>query len=500
MLKSDGTNVTVDLSPVDGEGQVRLTAGGRVLYEGPAEGPLQLEVDGRSWGVPAAVLELLSQTLPPISSYSPNSFAPLATPFVTLSSLNMLAGGTTPRWTPQGSISGQTLPISVLAGSLHYAQSVFEGAKTFFVRGGDGAVEVRMFRPRKNARRLWRSALHMGVPIQRSEWNGALLTEDRFTDFYLEMTREAVVANANSGLLEGSFAPIDRRDPGHSWDATPRALYLRPILFATGPVLGVKPASHYTFAVYTTPAGRYRSDLVLRVERERARAHPGGTGAVKASCNYAPTLTMMSDLVANRARATAETPWKQIYDDILFLSREGLVEEMGGANFFLLGEESGRLVLRTPPSTQDHADADTILPGVTRDTVLQLAELLGLSVEVGSIPISRLLELSVDEARKTAVFTTGTAAGVAPVIALLDRQASPEFAIWDDVNDPARRRSLTADPAPPGSALAAGRLLRTVLFRVQLGDEAGLRQLVPDRAEAILDHVREQNWVESFPL
>jgi len=500
MLKSDGTNVTVDLSPVAGEGTVRLTAGDRVLYEGSVEGALKLEVDGRSWGVPEAVLELLSQKLPPLSSYSPNSFAPLATPYVTVSSLNMIAGGATPCWTPQGSIEGQTLPISVLAGSLHYAQSVFEGAKTFFVRTEDGGVEARMFRPRKNARRLWGSARHMGVPLHRSQWNGALLTEDRFADFYLEMTREAVQVNAREGLLDGAFTPIDRRDPESSWDATPRALYLRPILFATGAVLGVKPASHYTFAVYTTPAGRYRSDLVLRVERDRARAHPGGTGAVKAACNYAPTLTMMSDLVANRARATADTPWQQVYDDILFLSRDGMVEEMGGANFFVLGEESGQLVLRTPPSTQDSDDADTILPGVTRDTVLQLAELLGLAVEVGPIPVSRLTELSLDEARKTAVFTTGTAAGVAPVVALLDRQASPEFAIWDDVSDGARHRRLSADEGAPGSALAAGRLLRTVLFRVQLGDERGLRELLPDRADAILDHVREQNWIESFRL
>ncbi|HCP47990.1 MAG TPA: hypothetical protein DIU15_18260 [Deltaproteobacteria bacterium] len=498
MFKSDGTNITVDLSPVDGEGAVRLTAGDRVLYEGSVAGGLKLEVDGRSWGVPDAVLELLSQKLPPVSTYSPNAFAPLATPFVTLSSLNMLAGGETPTWTTQGSIQGQTIPISVLAGSLHYAQSVFEGAKTFFVRHEDGRVEARMFRPRKNARRLWRSARHMGVPLERSDWKGMRLTEDRFADFYEEMTREAVQVNAAGGLFEGAFMPIDRSDPQHSWDATPRSLYLRPILFATGAVLGVKPASHYTFAVYTTPAGRYRSDLVLRVERERARAYPGGTGAVKAACNYAPTLPMMSELVANRARATAETPWKEVYDDILFLSRDGLVEEMGGANFFLLGEEGGQLVLRTPPSTQDSADADTILPGVTRDTVLQLAELLGLVVEVGPIPISRLTELSVADARKTAVFTTGTAAGVAPVVALLDRQGSPEFAVWDDVSDAARRRRLTADHGPPGSALAAGRLLRTVLFRIQLGDEEGLRELIPDRADAILAHVREQNWVQSF--
>ena len=501
MLKADGKKLVFDLEAPEQGASVQVKDGDRLLYEGKVSGNLRVEVEGAEWELPDGLLGLIDQRLPPLEDYSPASFGPLETSFISLSTVNLKKGNGGPAaWTRPGCLRGQQLPISVLAGTIHYAQSVFEGAKAFFVAKAPGEVEARLFRPKMNAERLWRSAMRMGIPLGESTFEGESLTQERFVAFYSAMVTQAVLANARAGLFGGSFSPVEHSDPNFSWNETPRALYIRPVLFATGPVLGVKPASHYTFAVYVTPAGRYRSDLVLRIERDHPRAYPGGTGAVKASCNYAPTLSMMADLVANRSATTEETPWQTVYDDILFLSPEDCIEEMGGANFFVLGREGDRLLLRTPPSRYDSELADTILPGVTRNTIINLAEILDLDVEIGPLPLARLLELGTEQARDTAVFTTGTAAGIAPVLALLDGENRPEFARWDDVADPARNRRLTADPAPEGSPLAMGLLLRTLLFRVQLGDEAGIRELVPDKAESIFLKMAESNWVDSFPV
>ena len=91
--------------------------------------------------------------------------------------------------------------------------------------------------------------------------------------------------------------------------------------------------------------------------------------------------------------------------------------------------------------------------------------------------------------------------GFAPVVALLGTdRTSCRFAVWDNIDDPVRLRSLSADEGPPGSALAAARLLRTVLFRVQLGDVDGLRRVAPDHADAILAHAEQNGWLETIPL
>ncbi len=499
-IQIDGTSIHAALPAPEGGATLRLRDGERTVWEGRIDDSLRLELDGAAWGIPEPIRDLLSISLPSTDNYSPAEFVPLATDFMSLATYRVDHASRRGHWVGPAPVSGQLLPLNIMAGALHYAQSVFEGSKVYFTRLADGRIQARMFRPERNAARMWRSALHMGIPLETGERDGKYLDLAGFTDLYLQMTQQAVEANLAT-LFAGRFGPLDISSPDFRWDETPPSVYLRPVLFASGPVLGVKPADHYTFGIYVTPVGKYRADLVLRIETEHPRAFKGGTGAAKAACNYAPTLNMMRTLKANKAVPPAGATWTDIYDDIPLLAPQGYIEEMGGANFFVLAREGDRVSLRSPPSLAEDPAADTILPGVTRDTVLQLGRLLGFDVRVEPIALTELLELSESDARDTAVFTTGTAAGIAPVVALLGKGGRGwRFASWDDVDDPIRRRKLSADDAAPGSALEAGRLLRTCLFRTQLGDHAGLLESAGDRGQAIIDHAAAEGWVESFEL
>ncbi len=149
---------------------------------------------------------------------------------------------------------------------------------------------------------------------------------------------------------------------------------------------------------------------------------------------------------------------------------------------------------------RERGDADTILPGVTRNTIIDLAGLLGLEVEVARIPLRHCMDMDDHRARRTAVFTTGTAAGVAPVVALRHGDKIKRFGVWDDVDDPSRNRKLPADPSPPGSPLHAAKTLRGVLFALQFGDEARLRELAGEHAPAVIARAVEQSWIEKFEI
>lgn len=499
-IEIDGTSIRAALPAPDGGAKLRIQDGDRTVWEGRIDDSLRLELDGADWAIPEPMRDLLSIRLPSTEHYSSEAFNPLATAFMSLATFRVDGATQRGRWIGPAAVSGQMIPLNIMSGVIHYAQSVFEGSKVYFCRLPGGRVQARMFRPERNAARMWRSALHMGVPLDSGDRGGQPVDLARFTELYLEMTRQAIEANLET-LFGAHFGPLDVRSPDFRWDQTPPSVYVRPVMFASGPVLGVKPADHYTLGVYVTPVGKYRADLVLRIERDHPRAFKGGTGAAKAACNYAPTLSMMKALKANKASPPAGSAWTDIYDDILFLGPDGCIEEMGGANFFVLRQEGDRVSLRTPPSLAEDPQADTILPGVTRDTVLQLGRLLGLDVRVEPIALNELLELSAGDARDTAVFTTGTAAGIAPVVALLGKGGRAwRFASWDAVDDPTRLRKLSADPGPPGSALEAGRLLRTCLFRTQLGDHDGLLRTAGDRGRAIVDHAAAEGWVEAFEL
>ncbi len=489
-IQSDGKTLRVTLAAPEGGAPLSLKDGDAVLWQGDVTDRLEVDLDLEEWNAPEPLRQLFGKSLPPLSGYSRGAFVPLATEAIALATLNLDPQSGTATWSEPAVLDGQMLPLSMMAGTLHYAQSVFEGQKAYFTTDGERTT-ARLFRAGRNAQRMWTSALRMGIPVDLAG------SAESFAALYDDLSKKAIRANA-SALFTGEFQAHRIDDPDFDWHSTPPALYLRPIIFASGPVLGVKPSDQYVFAVYVTPVGKYRSDMVLRVEREHPRAVKGGTGAVKASCNYAPTLTMMMELAANRSAATAQTPWTDVFDDILFTGPGGEIEEMGGANFFVLAEENGALVLHTPPSVQEDDGADTILPGITRDTVLEIARSLGLDVRVDRISLARLMELSVDEARRTAVFTTGTAAGIAPVVALLDGKRVQRFAVWDDVNDPVRHRKLDADPVAPGSTLEVGKQIRTLLFRCQLGDVDGIARVAGEHAGGLLR--RLERWVDAFDV
>ena len=242
----------------------------------------------------------------------------------------------------------------------HYAQAIFEGLKAY--RWQDDSIVL--FRPEANARRFNTSALRMDMPA---------VPEDLFLD-------------AVRGLvdLERNFVP---QEPG--------TLYIRPTMIATEPCIGVRGASEFIFFVITLPAGDYFpgttgvGSVMVQVSESAARAAMGGTGSVKAAANYAVTLRTI-----NQAK-------KHGCGQVLFLDAAGhrMVEEMGGMNIFFVRD--GRLV--TPPLN------DTILPGVTRDSILRIAADLSLAVDEEPLNIDEAVS-DIRSGKITEALACGTAA------------------------------------------------------------------------------------------
>jgi branched-chain amino acid aminotransferase len=257
------------------------------------------------------------------------------------------------------------LQLDPAAAVLHYAQEMFEGTKAF--RCADGSVA--MFRPEANARRMATGAPRL----------------------CMQCPSEAQMTQAMRALVqvEADWVP---RAPG-------TALYLRPTLIATEAFLGVRPAMEYLYFVIASPVGNYYGGQGLKavriwVETQEVRAPRGGLGATKAGANYAASLH-----AAMKAK-------EQGFDQVLWLdAREHrTVEEVGTMNLFaVLG---GTLV--TPPLS------DSILAGVTRDSVLTLAGDLGLNVEQRALSLEELREGHRTGAL-TEVFGAGTAAVISPV-------------------------------------------------------------------------------------
>jgi branched-chain amino acid aminotransferase len=227
---------------------------------------------------------------------------------------------------------GPREPISLdpAAAVLHYAQEIFEGLKAY--RLADGAMAL--FRPDANARRFNASARRLAMPELPEE-------------LFIEAIRQLVNTDADwFPSVEGG------------------SLYLRPFMIATEAFLGVRPAKEYKFIVIASPAGNYFKSGAPAVSiwvSDYTRAAPGGTGAAKCGGNYAASLVPTAEAFA------------QGHDQVLFLdaAEHKWVEELGGMNLFFVMAD-GRIV--TPPLT------GTILPGVTRDSLLRLATEEGLKV------------------------------------------------------------------------------------------------------------------------
>ena len=251
---------------------------------------------------------------------------------------------------------------------LHYGQAIFEGFKAYAQKDGG----VATFRPEANARRFMASARRLAMPE---------LPEALF--------------------LEAAFALI-RQDRAWIPGAVGESLYVRPLMIATEAALGVRASSEYLFLLIASPSGAYFAQgvkpVTVWISEDYVRAAPGGTGFAKCAGNYAASL------VAQR-QAKGEGCDQVVWLDAI---HRKYVEEMGGMNIFFVYQEKGETVVVTPELT------GTLLPGVTRDSLLQLAKDLGWRAEERKISTDEW-EAALKEGRMTEAFACGTAAVITPI-------------------------------------------------------------------------------------
>ena len=268
------------------------------------------------------------------------------------------------KWDEGGLTEEANVVLNEGAGVLQYAQTVFEGLKAY--RTEDGHIVT--FRPDLNASRMADSARRLEMPV---------FPEDRF----IRAVEQVVAANADYVPPYGSGA----------------TLYIRPYMFGTNPVIGVKPADEYQFRVFATPVGPYfkggAKPITIRV-CDFDRAAPHGTGHIKAGLNYAMSLHAIVDA------------HQQGYDENMYLdsATRTKVEETGGANFIFITKDN-KLV--TPKS-------DTILPSITRRSLVYVAkEYLGMEVEEREVLFEEVKEFA-------ECGLCGTAAVISPVGKVVD--------------------------------------------------------------------------------
>lgn len=260
--------------------------------------------------------------------------------------------------------SDHTITLSECAGVLQYAQTVFEGLKAYTTEDG----HIVTFRPDLNAERLQQSAARLEIPVVS-------------TEKFLDALDQVVKANAAYVPPYGSGA----------------TLYIRPYIFGSSSVIGVKPADEYQFRILCTPVGPYfkggAKPITIKVS-DFDRAAPHGTGNIKAGLNYAMSL---------HAIVTAHA---EGYDENMYLdaATRTKVEETGGANFIFVTKDN-KVV--TPKS-------DSILPSITRRSLITVAnDYLGLEVEER--------EVYFDEVKDFAECgLCGTAAVISPVGKIVD--------------------------------------------------------------------------------
>ncbi|HTH81695.1 MAG TPA: branched-chain amino acid aminotransferase [Mucilaginibacter sp.] len=254
-----------------------------------------------------------------------------------------------------------TIVVSPGISALHYGQSFFEGIKAY--KHADGKVSI--FRPDKNAVRFNKSAERLCMPT---------LPEDIFL--------QSLAALVD---IDRDWIPAA---PNHS-------LYIRPFMFATDQYLGVQPSKTYKYMVLTCPVGPYFSKpLRVKIETHYTRSAEGGMGYAKSSGNYGGSMFPAK-------KATEEGFDQLIWTDA---KEHKYIEEMGAANaMFVL---DGKLIT---PLTQD-----TILDGVTRDTVIALANEMGVPVEERKVSVAEIIE-GAKSGKLTDAFGAGTAATIAAV-------------------------------------------------------------------------------------
>ena len=252
--------------------------------------------------------------------------------------------------------------ISPASCVINYGQGIFEGMKALRCKNG----EITLFRPEENAKRFNFSSRRMLMP----EYD-----VDKFVDTVKRVVKEN----------EEYIPPYDSGG----------ALYIRPILFGYGPILGVHSAEEFKLIIFTVPVGPYFPEgfkgINLEISKKYTRAAPGGTGSAKTICNYAGTMLPAKE---SKARGFAQI----LYLDAVHLE---YIEEVGAANFFAM--INGKLA--TPRKS------GTILEGITRESILKLAsKKLGIEIEERDISYKELYDESCTE-----VFCAGTAAVITPI-------------------------------------------------------------------------------------
>lgn len=245
---------------------------------------------------------------------------------------------------------------------IHYGQSIFEGLKAYRMDNG----EVAIFRPDMNGKRFEESCERMCMPV---------IPENVF----VELTRKFVE-------LESEWIP---KKEGYS-------LYLRPFLFGTDEYIGIKPSDTYKFVIFACPVGSYYNEPVnVKIEEYYTRASEGGVGRAKTAGNYAASLF------------PARLGQKKGYHQLLWTDGKTheFIEESGTMNVMFVID--GKLI--TPSE-----DSDTILRGITKRSVVEVANLWGMPVEERKISVAELVKAH-QEGRLTEAFGAGTAATIAHI-------------------------------------------------------------------------------------
>lgn len=254
------------------------------------------------------------------------------------------------------------LPMHPATSVFHYGQALFEGLKAYRQVNGD----VTIFRPDMNAIRFRESCVRMCMPV---------VEEEQFVQMLLD------------------FVSIEKE-----WvsDREGYSLYLRPFMIATEPHVGVKPSDSYLFIVFACPVGQYYKEPVnIKIEEHYTRAAQGGIGRTKAAANYGASLY------------PAQLAKEKGYHQLLWTdaATHEYVEEAGTMNVMFV--ENGKLIT---PSEEN----DTILRGVTKRSVLELAQHWGVETEERPISVQEILS-GIKDGSLTDAFGAGTAATIAPI-------------------------------------------------------------------------------------
>jgi branched-chain amino acid aminotransferase len=284
------------------------------------------------------------------------------------------------------------IPVDPASAVLHYAQEIFEGLKAY--RAVDGGITL--FRPDANARRFRDSAARMAMaPVPEQ--------------LFLDSLRELIT-------IDQAWVP----------DAPESSLYLRPFMFANEVFLGVKPSSEYLFLVIASPVGSYFKGgvkpVTVWVSNDYTRAAPGGTGAAKCGGNYAASLIAQAEATEHGC------------DQVVFLDavEQRFVEELGGMNVFFVHDDGS---ITTPPLS------GSILPGITRESLLILAADLGFQVREEPYAIDQW-RADARSGRLREAFACGTAAVITPIGTV--RLSTHEFVVGDGGTGEVTERLRTA--------------------------------------------------------